>query len=74
MLLFLSNYFKQAKKKILIFSILNMLIAFISAVVPLISGNFIDSLVSSHDYQIIIKFIIILCLFVFAQLSLGYVV
>lgn len=68
---FLLKYVQNIKKKLIIFSILNVFSSLIGVLIPLISGTFVDSLVESNDHSIILKFILLSCLCVIIQLALA---
>lgn len=71
---YIFKYLRKIKKSLIIFSILNALSALIGAIIPLISGVFIDSLISSHNYSVIFKFVLFLVMCLILQLLLAYIV
>lgn len=58
--------------RILVFSVINIIVAFIAMIIPIVSGTFIDTLVNTPSITIIQDFCILLILVTVASLLFSY--
>lgn len=69
---FVSKYLNEFKTEIFIFSILSLIISTMGILIPLITGNFIDYLLSNPTMNTIAKFIVLFVMFAFVQVICSF--
>ena len=69
---FVSKYLNDFKTEIVCFSILSLIISTMGILIPLITGNFIDYLLSNPTMNTIVKFIVLFVMFAFAQVICSF--
>ncbi|MBO0441435.1 ATP-binding cassette domain-containing protein [Candidatus Enterococcus ikei] len=69
---FIKNFKKGNSIKLLIFIVINVFLALLTNIIPLISGNFIDSLLKIGTMTIIYDFVKILTIVITIQLLLSF--